>query len=125
MLAPVRARQGGRRGYLDGKHSTAAAAALRMSGIKSPELMQFFRSFHARGLTVEILAEFAGRSRATVTRVLNGARRRGPVWEKIKSQLTPREIELLDVAHSSTWNTSHVANRPVWAHAVAKIKSAA
>lgn len=85
-----------------------------MSGIKPTPLADFYRAFHARGLTVELLAEFVGRSRVTVTRVLNGARRRGPVWDKIATQLTPKEIALLDVAHSATWNTKNMVKRPTW-----------
>lgn len=84
-----------------------------MSATKPIALVEFYRSLHARGLTVELLAEFIGRSRSTVTRVLNGSRRRGPVWRRLAGHLTPRELELLDVALSSTWNT-RALRRPVW-----------
>ena len=52
-----------------------------------------------------------------MTRVLNGSRRRGPVWAKLQTILTAEEIQLLDVAQSSTWNSARVARRPRWANA--------
>lgn len=82
--------------------------------MKPTPLYEFYRHLHARGLTVALLAEFIGRDRVTVTRVLNGARRRGPVWAKLVPHLTPAEIALLDVAHSSTWNTNKIMARPSW-----------
>lgn len=85
-----------------------------MSGHKPTPLQDFYTSFHNRGLTTDLLAEFVGRSRVTVTRMLNGSRRRGPIWPKIESQLTAKEIALLDVAHSVTWNTKNLLKRPEW-----------
>lgn len=85
-----------------------------MSGFKPPELYDFYNALHARGLDTSDLAAAVGRSRATVTKVLNGSRRRGPVWRKLQTILLPSEIALLDVAQSSTWNTKRIANRPQW-----------
>ena len=91
-----------------------------MSGFKPPELSQFYRQFHARQapdgrrMDTAVLAELVGVARPSVTRVLNGARRRGPLWPKIARHLTAEEIALLDVAHASTWNTRRVAKRPKW-----------
>jgi hypothetical protein len=69
-----------------------------MSGIKSNEMTLFYRKLHARGMCTTTLAERVGRARGTVTRVLLGIRRRGPVWNRIAEQLTPDEIALLDKA---------------------------
>ncbi|HLP07924.1 MAG TPA: hypothetical protein VK178_07140 [Opitutaceae bacterium] len=63
------------------------------------------------------LADMVGRSRATVTRVLNGSRRRGPVWTKLAALLTEDERRLLDVAQCATWNNERVARRPRWENA--------
>jgi transcriptional regulator with XRE-family HTH domain len=84
------------------------------SAIKPPELSAFYRSLHARGLTIAQLAEFVDRSVPTVTRVLNGARRRGPLWLKLAPHLTAKELALLHVAQSSTWNTPRLLARPTW-----------
>lgn len=88
-----------------------------MSGFRPIELDHFFRRLHGRGLDTAALARAVGRSRATVTRVLNGSRRRGPVWEKLAALLKPEEIQLLDVAQASTWNTRRVQRRPSWSTA--------
>jgi transcriptional regulator with XRE-family HTH domain len=91
-----------------------------VSGIKPIEQTQFYRRLRERGMTIEKLMEHTGRSRVTVTRVLNGSRRRGPVWAKIKPLLAPDEIALLDVAHCSPWNIRKVEKRPVWSPPLAK-----
>jgi transcriptional regulator with XRE-family HTH domain len=80
-----------------------------MSGIKPLELNQFYRKLHARGMTTTKLAELVGRARPTLSRVLNGYRRRGPVWLRIRQHLTPDEIALLDSAMRSS---DCVANKP-------------
>src|SRR6476646_469241 len=85
-----------------------------MSGFKPPELSRFYRLLHARGMDTDLLASLVGRSRTTVTRVLNGSRRRGPAWRAIQPYLLSDERALLDVAHSSTWNARRVARRPHW-----------
>lgn len=85
-----------------------------MSGLRPIELDYFFARLHARGLDTVKLAAAVNLSRPTVTRVLNGSRRRGHVWKKLLPFLTPREIELLDVAHGSPWNKKRVENRPRW-----------
>jgi DNA-binding MarR family transcriptional regulator len=85
-----------------------------MSGLRPIELDYFFARLHARGMDVTKLAETVCLSRPTVTRVLNGSRRRGPVWKKLVPLLTPKEIELLDVAHCSPWNKKRLENRPKW-----------
>ena len=82
-----------------------------MSGLKPIQLTEFYRQLHGRGQDTTTLAKLTGLARPTVSRILNGARRRGPSWAKIARHLTPAEIKLLDVAHSSTWNT---ARRPRW-----------
>lgn len=91
-----------------------------MAGFKPPQLTAFYWKFHARTapdgrrFDTAVLAELVGASRPAVTRVLNGARRRGPLWPKIARFLTAEEVALLDVAHSSTWNTRRVEKRPRW-----------
>ena len=85
-----------------------------MAGFKPPQLSEFYRSLHARGLSTSDLAAAIGRKHCTVSRVLNGARRRGPVWAKLQLLLTANELSLLDVAQSSTWNTHRLAKRPRW-----------
>ena len=94
-----------------------------MSGIKPPELAEFYRRLHGRRMDTVALAGLVGVSRPALTRVLNGARRRGPIWPKIARHLTAGEIDLLDVAHSSTWNTRRVAKRPHWSIEKAELLS--
>lgn len=95
-----------------------------MSGLRPDSMRQFFRRLHARGRDVEKLATTLGRSRATVTRVLNGSRRRGPLWRKITGLLTPEEITLLDVAQSDPWNKKRIQQRPRWAAVAGKFSNA-
>lgn len=91
-----------------------------MSGIKPLELTEFYRRLHSRRapsgrrMDTFVLADLSGMSRPTVTRILNGSRRRGPSWPKIARHLTPEELALLDVAHFSTWNTQRAARRSRW-----------
>lgn len=85
-----------------------------MSGFKPPELSEFYRSLHGRGVDTAALASAIGVSRPALTRVLNGARRRGPIFKRVATLLTQRELRLLHVAHLSTWNTRRVAKRPRW-----------
>lgn len=85
-----------------------------MAGVKPAEMYDFYRLLHARGLDTASLAEKVGRSRVVVTRVLNGSRRRGPVWRKLESILTAEERALLDVVQCAAWNTQRVAKRPRW-----------
>jgi hypothetical protein len=90
-----------------------------MSGIKPPELTSFYSHLHARGWDTVKLAQSVCLSRSTITRVLNGSRRPGHVWIKLKPFLTPDEIQLVHVAHCSAWNTKRVAKRPKWTAAKA------
>lgn len=85
-----------------------------MSGFKPPELSEFYRLLHNRGVDTATLANAIGVSRPALTRVLNGARRQGPIFKRVAALLTPRELRLLHVAHSSTWNTRRVEKRPRW-----------
>jgi len=85
-----------------------------MSGFRPIEMDYFYRRLHARGLDTKTLAAMVGRNHASVSRVLNGSRRRGALWEKIKRHLQPEEIALLDVAHSSPWNKRRLEKRPKW-----------
>lgn len=85
-----------------------------MSGIKPRELQKFYDSLRARGVTLRQLAELTERTRPTITRVINGTRRRGPAWKRLVKYLTPEEVALLDVAHRSPWNTQRIAKRPTW-----------
>lgn len=85
-----------------------------MKGFNPPELTEFHRRLRARGWDTATLAAAVGRSRTTVSRVLCGSRRRGPLWRKLVTMLTRQEIRLLDVAHSSTWNKNRIAKRPRW-----------
>jgi len=47
-----------------------------VNGLKSIPLQWFYRSLHNRGETVETLAKSIGTSRAHLTQVFNGTRRR-------------------------------------------------
>lgn len=85
-----------------------------MSGLKPPQMSDFYRSLRGRGVTTEILADLIGVSRPTLCRVLNGGRRRGPVWAKVEPLLTPQELGLLDVAHCHPWNKKRAEKRPRW-----------
>lgn len=85
-----------------------------MSGLRPHTMTLFFKRLHRRGVFVADLARAVGRNRATVTRVLNGSRRRGPLWPKLKELLQPEEIELLDVALRDSWNKERIAKRPKW-----------
>ena len=85
-----------------------------MAGMKPPELNQFYMLLHARGVDVEHLAARLQVSRPTLTRVLNGSRRRGRIWVRVRPMLTEEECRLLDVAHCSPWNMKRVENRPRW-----------
>lgn len=85
-----------------------------MSGLRPVEMDQFYRRLHGRGLDTAGLADLVNASRPAVTRVLNGARRRGPLWLKVAAHLQPAEIALLDVAHCHPWNNKRVEKRPKW-----------
>lgn len=88
-----------------------------MSGLKPPELSRFYRRIDARGLTTTVLAESVGVSRTALCRVLNGSRRRGPIWRRVAPLLTAEEIALLDVAHRHPWNRKRLLARPKWSKA--------
>lgn len=92
-----------------------------MSGLKPPELNQFYAKLAARGLDTTDIAAAVGRSRTAVCKVLNGSTRRGPLWKRIERLLMPSEIALLDVAHRSPWNTQRIAKRPRWTPAKAAV----
>lgn len=85
-----------------------------MSGLRPIELNHFYARLHARGLSTTKLGELVGRTPGAVSRVLNGSRRKGPLWRRIATHLAPEEIELLHVAERSTWNKKRVAKRPRW-----------
>ena len=85
-----------------------------MSGLRPIQMEQFYRRLHNRGLDTTELAKRVNASRPAVTRVLNGARRRGPLWVKLLTHLLPEEVALLDVAQSHPWNNRRVNNRPKW-----------
>lgn len=85
-----------------------------MSGLRPIEMERFYKRLHARGLDTSKLAALVGRSRARVTEVLNGSRRRGALWKRLAAHLEPEEIALLDVVQSHTWNKKRVARRPAW-----------
>lgn len=93
-----------------------------MSGLRPDSMRVFFRLLHARDLDVSKLATTLGRSRATVTRVLNGSRRRGPLWRKLAALLTPEELALLDVAQGDPWNKKRIQKRPRWAAVARKFE---
>lgn len=86
-----------------------------MSGLRHEAMRQFYARLHARGYDTEKLANDVGRSRPTVTRILNGSRRRGPAWKAITAHLTPEELALLDVAQCDPWNKKRIMSRPRWA----------
>ena len=85
-----------------------------MSGLKPPEMSKFARSLSDRGTSVQKLADEINCSRPTLTRILNGSRRRNWLWDKVRPLLTDREIELLDVALRHPWNKQRIAKRPKW-----------
>lgn len=86
-----------------------------MSGLKPFEMNQFYDSLASRGLDTTKLAEQINVSRTALCRVLNGSRRRGPIWNRVAPLLTDRERELLDVAHRHPWNKKRLLARPRWA----------
>lgn len=85
-----------------------------MSGLRPHEMKQFYDRLHARDLDTAKLATLVGRSRARVTEVLNGSRRRGPVWDKLVLHLHPEEVALLDVVQCASWNKKRLEKRPRW-----------
>jgi len=89
-----------------------------MSGLKPPELNRFYHCLAARGVTTETLASQVGVSRTALCRVLNGSRRRGPIWRRVAALLPATEIALLDVAHCHPWNKKRVQARPRWSRVV-------
>lgn len=99
-----------------------------MAGLRPIELDHFYARLHARNLDTTVLAEIVGCSRPALTRVLNGARKRGPIWRRVARHLHAEEIALLDVAHRSPWNNRRTSRRPTWntqtAAAVAAAKEA-
>ena len=86
-----------------------------MSGLKPYEMNQFYARLAARGVDTSALAAQVGVSRPALCRVLNGARRRGPIWNRVAPLLTADERQLLDVAHRHPWNKKRVSSRPRWA----------
>ncbi len=93
-----------------------------MSGLKPFEIDLFYRRLHARGEDTSTLAAKVGVTRSALSRVLNGARRRGPIWRRVAPLLTPEEIALLDVAHRHPWNKKRVLARPRWAKVAAQFQ---
>jgi hypothetical protein len=90
-----------------------------MSGLKPVEMSEFHRRLRARGMSINALADAVARDHSTVSRVLNGARRRGPIWRRLEQLLMPAELALLDVAQASTWNKKRAVKRPRWTPAKA------
>lgn len=86
-----------------------------MSGLKPFEMNQFYDSLASRGLNTSRLAEQINVSRPALCRVLNGSRRRGPIWNRVAPLLTEHERALLDVAHRHPWNKKRLLARPRWA----------
>lgn len=85
-----------------------------MSGLRPDAMRQFYTRLHDRGENTDTLARAVGRSRPTVTRLLNGSRRRGPAWAALAKHLTPEELALLDVAQCHPWNKKRIDRRPKW-----------
>lgn len=67
-----------------------------MSGIRDMNLTKAYASMHARGVTTATIAERVMTSRSYVSRVLAGYERRGAVWKRVRRELIPAEIELLE-----------------------------
>lgn len=85
-----------------------------MSGLRPVEMDQFYHRLHDRGLSTTELARMVGRNACTVSRVLSGSRRKGPLWRRLSALLTEEERQLLHVAECSAWNKKRVENRPKW-----------
>lgn len=84
-----------------------------MSGLKPIDLTRFYRSLHARGLTITELAESLNCGRSHLSQVLNGSRTGKPTWRKIEAAelLTPEELELLGRSVPRETNP-HVEHEP-------------
>lgn len=96
-----------------------------MSGLKPPELTRFYHCLASRHLTTEFLAAEVGVSRTALCRVLNGSRRRGPIWRRVEAFLTTEEKALLDVAHCHPWNKKRLQARPKWSRVVHLLRNPA
>lgn len=81
---------------------------------KPPELYEFYRLLRERLMDTGKLAAVLNVSRPAVTRVLNGARRRGPLWPKVVALLKPLEIAALEAAHQTRWAKDRISKRPKW-----------
>ena len=68
-----------------------------MSGIKPIDLTRFYRSIHARGLDVTLIAKAINCGRSHLSQVLSGKRRGSQTWRKIERSdlLTVDELALL------------------------------
>jgi len=96
-----------------------------MSGLRPFEITRFYARLRARGTNSTKLAAQVGVGRPALCRVLNGSRRRGPIWRRVMQLLTPDEIALLDVAQSHAWNRQRIAKRPRWAKVAAQFEGRA
>lgn len=96
-----------------------------MSGLMPYEMLQFYRRLRARGVTTSTLAVQVGVSRPRLCQVLNGARRRGPIWARVQPLLEPEEIRLLDVVQRHPWNKQRIKKRPKWAAVRRQLQSVA
>jgi DNA transposition AAA+ family ATPase len=96
-----------------------------MSGLKPPQLTDFYRSLDRRGVTTDSLAKELNISRPTLCRIFNGGRRRNWQWEKVKALLTAEEVKLLDVALCHPWNKKRIASRPRWKNVERQFQPAA
>jgi hypothetical protein len=62
---------------------------------KDEKLAAAYRLLRARGVSARVLADRLHTSRSHVTQVLNGTRRKGRSWDRVKDFLEPEEIALL------------------------------
>jgi hypothetical protein len=76
-----------------------------MPGLKDRHLAEAYRVMHIRGITAETLADELCSSRSHVCQVINGTRRRGNTWRRLRRHLAGVAPEVLShLEQVSTWN---------------------
>lgn len=82
-----------------------------MPGLKDRHLAEAQRLMHLRGMSAATLAEELCSGRSHVTQVINGTRRRGNTWRRLRRHLehtAPDVLSLLEQVstRNSDWRTA-------------------
>jgi hypothetical protein len=90
------------------------------TGCKPVEMYEFYRSLHARGVTMTDLAKRLNVSRSVLAKLVTLLkRRRGKTWDALLALLTDKERDLLKCAAASEeWNSRQQQKRPRWSRDV-------